>query len=206
MFKDNCLILFQGDSITDADRDRNDDTKLGFGYPAIIKSFLENTYPKSNIKVINRGIGGNRSIDLVERWQKDCIELKPDYLSILIGVNDTWRSYDANEHTNYDIFKNRCKEIIEDTLNKTNAEIILISPFLIDISPGITKMRQDLVLKQKAIRDLAFEYDLRFLDMDLAFKAATQFKDCKFFSEDGVHPTVDGHEFIAKLWLDTWNN
>ncbi len=202
MFEKNSVILFQGDSITDAGRNKGDENDLGSGYPAIVKKILDKRYPELNIRVINRGISGNRAIDLVGRWRKDCIDLKPYYVSILIGVNDTWRRYDSNDPTNDADFKDRYKTIIEDTLKNTSAKLILLNPYLLDVNENVTRMREDLCGKQRIVRDLAYEYDTKYLDLEFAFRVAGRFKKKTYFSDDGVHPVSKGHELIADLWVE----
>ncbi len=204
MFKAHSVILFQGDSITDAGRSRVFDRKLGDGYPAKVNAILKKKYPGRGIKVLNRGISGNRAIDLVNRWQEDCIDLKPDYVSILIGVNDTWRRYDNNDITHDITFKARYRTIMEDTVKNTTAEIILINPFLLDVSENITRMREDLSGKQAAVAELAKEFGAKFLDMDAVFREASEKEGPQYFSLDGVHPTQAGHELIASEWLKVW--
>ena len=98
IIKKGSKILFQGDSITDSGRDRENDT-LGFGYVNYISAFFQSMYPEHGCTFINRGISGNRSSDLCERWTRDCIDLRPDVLSIMIGINDTWRKFDSNDPT-----------------------------------------------------------------------------------------------------------
>lgn len=201
MIKANSIILFQGDSITDAGRSRDDDDWLGDGYPSHINELLQVEFPELNAKIINRGISGNRAIDLVNRWQKDCIELNPDYVSILIGVNDTWRKYDANDETPEDLFKERLRTILIDTIKNTSAHIVLLNPFLLDVNESITRMRDDLCLKQAAVAELAKEYSLKFIDLDKIFKDASKKYSPSYFSLDGVHPSSAGHALIAAEWL-----
>ena len=205
MLECNSIILFQGDSITDAGRSRVSDRLLGSGYPAKVKSLIGKRYPGSKIKVINRGISGNRAIDLINRWEEDCIALKPDYVSILIGVNDTWRRYDSNDATPADVFKQRLKKIIEETLQKTPARIVLLNPFLLDINEKITLMREDLCLKQDAVGELAKEYGTKFIDLDFIFKEAAKKRTPAYYAGDGVHPTKAGHALIADEWLKVWD-
>ena len=107
----NATILFQGDSITDCGRDRETGT-LGNGYPKYIAGLFNSMYPELNVKFINKGISGNRVADLQERWTEDCINLKPDVLSILIGINDTWRKYDSNDETSAEKYYNGYKDIL----------------------------------------------------------------------------------------------
>ncbi|GJM75688.1 hypothetical protein HMSSN036_79040 [Paenibacillus macerans] len=94
IFKENDVVLFQGDSITDCGRNYEDSASLGFGYPLMVASRLGYLFPEKNLVFVNRGISGNRAIDLKNRWDRDCLDLKPTWVSILIGINDTWRRYD----------------------------------------------------------------------------------------------------------------
>src|SRR4051812_13548877 len=89
-------VLFQGDSITDCGRNREVATDLGKGYPLMVAAAFGAAYPEMGVTFINRGIGGNRVVDLQSRWQEDCIDLQPDWVSIYIGINDCWRRYDKN--------------------------------------------------------------------------------------------------------------
>ncbi len=204
MFKDKSTILFQGDSITDAGRSRTSDELLGNGYPFHVRNVLESNHPELKVKILNRGIGGNRAVDLLNRWDEDCLLLKPDYVSILIGVNDTWRRYDRNDPTGSDVFKDRLKAIIEKTLDGTCTKIILLNPFLLDVNENITAMREDLRFKQDAVASLAKEYNTKFLDLDKIFAQAAKEHTPAFYAEDGVHPTQVGHLLIAKEWLSVW--
>jgi acyl-CoA thioesterase I len=204
MLQNNSIILFQGDSITDAGRSRVSDRLLGSGYPAKIQALVKRRLPGSKIKVLNRGISGNRAVDLLNRWDTDCILLKPDYVSILIGVNDTWRRYDNNDPTSPELFKQRVKELIEKTLSGTSAQIILLNPFLLDINDKVTAMREDLCGKQAAIGELAQEYGTKYIDLDTIFKSAAEKRSPAYYAGDGVHPTKAGHKLIAEEWLKVW--
>lgn len=93
LIQDGELVLFQGDSITDAGRDRTDPFSLGYGYPMMIDAWFSALYPAKHVRFANCGISGNRVKDLKARWDKDCIDLRPDWVSILIGINDCWRRY-----------------------------------------------------------------------------------------------------------------
>ena len=110
--KDDSLVLFQGDSITDCGRDRNNPDDLGNGYPLLVASLFNALYPEKNVKFINRGISGNRVRNLKERWEEDCLALKPDYVSILIGINDCWRRYDNNDPTSSSDFERDYRYIL----------------------------------------------------------------------------------------------
>jgi len=205
LFENNAVILFQGDSVTDCGRSRIRNNGLGSGYVRMIAAYLKKTAPGAGIRVLNRGVSGNRAIDLVERWQKDCIDLNPSYLSILIGINDTWRAFDANDPTADVTFKARCRTILEETLKKTQAKIILLSPFLLDVNENVLKMREDLSGKQRAVSELAQEYAAKLLDLDAVFAEACKTVPPAEFSLDGVHPTEKGHALIAAEWLKAWD-
>src|SRR4051794_21960530 len=96
LLQDNDVVLFQGDSITDAGRNRDNGDDLGKGYALITAALFSHMYPGKRVQFINRGSSGNRVSDLQNRWQEDCLELKPTWVSIYIGINDTWRRYDRN--------------------------------------------------------------------------------------------------------------
>ncbi|MBW7458685.1 GDSL family lipase, partial [Paenibacillus sepulcri] len=94
LIENNAVVLFQGDSITDAGRNREDGNSLGSGYANIATALFTSKHPEKQVRFLNRGIGGDRVVDLERRWERDCLELKPTWLSIYIGINDTWRRYD----------------------------------------------------------------------------------------------------------------
>jgi lysophospholipase L1-like esterase len=204
MLNKNSLILFQGDSITDTGRTDSADpsASLGYGYPAKIAETLANDYADLGVSVINRGISGNRTWDLLERWDKDCIAIKPDYFSLLIGVNDTWRRYDSGMITTAEEYEANMRTLLDRVVKETNAKIILLNIFLLDVTPDKAQMRPDLVEKQEVISRLIRDYDVTYIDIQKKFDemvaAGTPMTD---LSEDGVHPTDFGHSVIAAEWL-----
>lgn len=215
MLKENSVILFQGDSITDAGRtyDASNDLGkgfdektaslgLGFGYSLMIKQYLDTFYKDKNITVFNRGISGNRSIDLVNRWDKDCINLKPDYLSILIGVNDTWRKYDSNEVTTALEYEKNLRYLLDTAKSKLNCELIILEPFLIPTDSQKECWYEDLTPKIQVARKLAREFKATYIPLDGVFASACTNTNPIELSSDGVHPTNMGHSLIAKLWID----
>ena len=190
-------ILFQGDSVTDCDRDRDDPDSLGEGYPLYASKLLP------GVRMLNRGISGHRAKDLAARWQEDCLDLHPDTVSILIGINDVWRRYDSNDPTPDAAFEASYRRLL-DPLRGTR--VLLILPFLLDVSAGVTAMREDLEGKQAVIRRLAGEYGTDLLDADALFLAAVQNenenenekKPPAYYAADGVHPTKEGHMLLAR--------
>lgn len=215
MLKNNSIILFQGDSITDAGRtyDASNDLGmgfdeqtaslgLGFGYALMIKQYLDTFYKDKNITVFNRGISGNSTMDLVNRWDKDCIELKPDYLSILIGINDTWRRYDSNSPTTTEEYEQNFRTLLQRAKNELNCEIIILEPFLLPTDKAKESWHEDLDPKIQVARKLAREFHATYIPLDGVFAASCVNTKASDLSSDGVHPTNMGHAIIAKLWLD----
>lgn len=204
MLNKNSLILFQGDSITDTGRtgSADPDASLGQGYPAKIAEAFANDYADLGLTVVNRGISGNRTWDLLNRWDKDCIDIKPDYFSLLIGVNDTWRRYDSGMITTAEEYEANMRTLLDRVVKETGAKIILLNIFLLDVTPDKAQMRPDLVEKQAVIAKLVEDYDVIYIDIQKKFDemvaAGTPMTD---LSEDGVHPTDFGHSVIAEEWL-----
>ncbi len=209
MIKENSTILFQGDSITDAGRTYDiqiegcvTPCELGTGYPSKVKQFLDTFFKEKNITVLNRGISGNRTIDLKNRWDEDCIDLKPDYLSILIGVNDTWRRYDRNDITSVEEYEANFRCILKRAKDELNCEIVILEPFIIPTDSSKDCWYEDLVWKIQVARKLAREFNATFIPLDGAFASKCVEMEPSYWSLDGVHPTDAGHSFIARLWLD----
>ena len=200
MLRDDSLVLFQGDSITDAGRNR-DDNCLGHGYAMMAAAWYHASFPQDNVSFINRGIGGNRVRDLKDRWEQDCLQLKPDLISILIGINDCGRRYDSNDPTSVLDFKEDYRYILDQIKKELNAEIILCEPFLLPVKEEQKKWREDLDPKIHAVRELAREFDTLYLPLDGIFAEAAVNKELTFWTSDGVHPTPSGHALIAKSWL-----
>lgn len=202
LIKDNTTVLFQGDSITDCGRNR-ETNDLGSGYPNFVASMFAALYPDMNVKFINRGVSGDRVRDLQNRWNEDCIALKPDYISILVGVNDTWRKYDANDPTSAEAFKKTYHDILTQIKEKTKAEIIIMEPYVLNSLPDRKQWREDLDPKIQVVRELAREFKAHYIPLDGIFAQACCGKEPSFWSEDGVHPNQTGHALIAKNWLMT---
>lgn len=194
-------VLFQGDSITDVGRNRDDFKDLGNGYPNIIAEHYQAAASNPPIEWLNRGISGHRVVDLQERWQEECIDLKPDILSILIGINDVWRRYDSNDPTSVQAFEAGYRDLLRRFRAVSKAKIILIEPFLLHVSEERRRWREDLNPKRLVVAKLAEEFDALYIPMDGVFEQATKTKAPAYWAADGVHPTQAGHRLIA----DTWN-
>ena len=205
-------ILFYGDSITDMDRDRNasgDDFRrgmgLGHGYVNFIAAELLSKNP-DGYEFINRGISGNRIVDLYARIKADCWNHKPDVVSVLIGINDVYPQELENNAVELDRYEKVYRMLIEDTKAKLpNVKMILCEPFMVTESTGendIVKWTCNPGVREYAatVRKLAKEYELPFVALQetLTEKSAGH-ADCYVF--DGIHPTPAGAKLIAEEWL-----
>ena len=201
IIKDNSIVLFQGDSITDCGRSRENDEDLGYGYANMVAAWFSAAYPEKNVKFINRGISGNRVRDLVARWEEDCIKLKPSFVSILIGINDCWRRYDSNDPTSVEDFKAGYRKILTQIRENLDAQILICEPFVLPYPEDRKQWREDLDPKIQAVRELAQEFKTLYVPLDGLFAAACTKREPKFWAADGVHPTQAGHALIAQAWL-----
>ncbi|GHT75635.1 lipase [Spirochaetia bacterium] len=195
-------VLFQGDSITDCGRDYQSEDNLGSGYPAKIAGIWENSFPEKKLRFINRGISGNRAIDLLRRYETDFKALQPDLVSILIGINDTWRRYDSGDPTTAAEFEKNYRTLLENLKRDLpRAAIVIMEPFLLKTDPP-KNWREDLDPKIQAVRSLAKEYADVFIPLDgiLNSYAVDGQKEASM-AADGVHPTPTGHGIIAVQWL-----
>ena len=194
-------VLFQGDSITDSNRNRNRLADLGDGYVMMVAERFFARHNEANVSFVNRGISGNRIKDMRERWQEDCLSLKPDIVSILIGVNDSLGTFLWEEPAFIEIFEEDFISILNLTRKYLDAHIVLMEPFLLPLSKEQTILRKDLCERIKVIRKLAKEYETELIQLDSVFFEAAKSKPSRFWTTDGVHPTPAGHALIADAWL-----
>jgi acyl-CoA thioesterase I len=194
-------VLFQGDSITDAGRSRENDDDLGRGYAAMVAAWFSARYPERRVRFLNRGISGNRAKDLRARWQADCLDLAPTWVSILIGINDTWRRYDSDAPTSAEAYETAFRDILTQTRDQLDAQIIILEPFVLPKPPDRAAWREDLDPKIAVARKLAREFNTIFVPLDGPFAAAATQREMDFWLPDGVHPSPAGHALIAQAWL-----
>jgi acyl-CoA thioesterase-1 len=199
-------ILFQGDSITDADRNRWKPLDLGTGFVMMAKEQFSAKHPEVNVRFLNRGISGNRIRDLRLRWQKDCLNLRPDIVSILIGINDTLGTFFWGEPTSIEIFEKNYASILNLTRKNLDAQIVLLEPFLLPLSKEQVVLRYDIDARIKVVRKLAEEFKTGLVQLDSIFSHASKEKGPEFWSTDGVHPTPAGHALIAESWLNNMDS
>jgi acyl-CoA thioesterase I len=198
---DHQVVLFQGDSITDAGRSRTADSDMGQGYAALVAAWFSALYPEKNVRFISRGISGNRAKDLRDRWQQDCLDLKPDWVSILIGINDVWRRYDSNDATSASVYEENYRAILQSIQQNLSARILICEPFVLPIPPDRASWREDLDPKIQVARRVAREFHAIYVPLDGIFAAAASQREPAFWAADGVHPSPAGHALIAQSWL-----
>ncbi len=193
--------MFQGDSVTDAGRDRSQSSDMGFGYPKYASAMLEDAFPDIDFAFVNLGISGNRTEDLIARMQSDFIEIQPDIVSVMIGINDVWHHYAfSNIYTSNEQFERNYVTLLENIKQNTAAKIMIIQPFLIDV-PDKQELKCELAEKQEIVKALADKYADAYLPMHEIFQA-DEAEDKTVYAADGVHPTEDGACLIAQKYLE----
>jgi len=192
-------ILFQGDSITDAGRDRSDPHNLA-GYAKFAAELIKARHPATEFEFFDLGIGGNRAENLRARWQQDAIDIQPDIISVLIGVNDTWHRSRKGDWMPHEYFEICYRDILTQIKEKTNAKIIILEQFLLEV-PDKSFFRQDLDPKIQVTRKLAREFADVFIPLDGLFAAECIDNEPTVWAADGVHPTPEGAQFIAGHYL-----
>ncbi|MCX7726561.1 MAG: SGNH/GDSL hydrolase family protein [Chitinispirillaceae bacterium] len=193
----NTHILFIGDSITDCNRSSSN--KLGNGYVSIINNELSKRYP--SIKITNRGVSGDTIKELAARWKEDCIDLKPDIISILIGINDTWQKYLNGVETPIETFEEYYRNILDKAVVALNPAIVLCEPFLLPLNDEQKLWHLDLDPKRRLIKGLSIEYNAIFVPLQEIFKRKSEEVGVTSLVTDGIHPTPKGHKLIAEMWI-----
>ncbi|WP_405774023.1 SGNH/GDSL hydrolase family protein [Streptomyces sp. NBC_00859] len=196
-------VLFQGDSITDADRVIHPTHELGHGYAGMSVELMRTLHPDSDLTFINRGVSGDRIADLRARWHEDAVTLAPDLLSVMIGVNDTWRRYDGGLVTTIESYEHDYRDILTRVRESSGAQLLLIEPFLVPVSSEQWAWREDLDPRIHVVRRLAEEFGAALLAADgLLNQAARSAGGAAHIAGDGVHPTPFGHRVLAEAWVE----
>ncbi|MFE9728629.1 SGNH/GDSL hydrolase family protein [Streptomyces sp. NPDC005794] len=197
----SATVLFQGDSITDVGRLAEPDSPLGNGYARIAAERVLSAQPDSDITFVNRGVSGDGVSDLRARWRADALDLEPDVVSVLIGVNDTWRRYDSGAVTSVRAYENDYRAILTQARDELDAQLILVEPFLVPVRAEQWAWREDLDPRIQTVRRLAEEFDAVLLAADgLLNQAARAAGGAEYIAGDGVHPTPLGHALLAEAW------
>ncbi|MBQ1259375.1 MAG: SGNH/GDSL hydrolase family protein [Clostridia bacterium] len=195
------LILFQGDSITDAGRDKRNYHQLGNGYPKFAAAHIAEAHPDTEFEFINLGISGNRTDQLFDRLYPDAIALQPDIISILIGINDIWHRK-SNILTTDAQFELNYRTILTLLRERTNAKIVMLAPYVLDAEDK-EFLREDHKKIIPIVRALAEEFADVYIPLDEKFEEAVKTQpEPRFYSGDGVHPNQNGAAFIGKLYAE----
>ncbi len=206
--EDGLVFLFQGDSITDGNRGRNQDPNhiMGHGYAFSIASRVGYAFPEKKLTFINRGISGNKVTDLDKRWKEDTLDLKPDVLSILIGINDSSSLVNSRpDPVSLQMYNDIYRSLL-DRVIKENPKVLLVlsQPFVFKHSgnsPDWEKRVADLTERQRIAEKIALDYNAVYVKLQTAFDEACKKAPVEYWIWDGIHPTVAGHEVIAREWL-----
>jgi len=198
------IVLFQGDSITDGGRPR-DREGLGSSYPHLIAARISADLAASAPCFINRGISGNRVSDMSARWNEDAYALNPDLISILIGVNDAWRTVRELPAGVQDRFARVYDALLAEIREVTPAtRLILMEPFVLkteETEPNWEVWQKIMPRYQQTVQELAERYHATFVPLQQLFNEACERSEASFWLYDGVHPTAAGHQLIADQWL-----
>jgi lysophospholipase L1-like esterase len=184
-------LVFAGDSVTDCGR-RTDPDGLGDGY---VRTLYDDLGPRRP-RIVNAGISGNRAADLAARWSADVLAHEPSLVSILVGINDTWRRYDEDDPTTAESFEESCRAM----LDPLTCPVVVMEPFLLPVKDGQEAWREDLDPKLDVVRKLAVEYGAILVPADVALTRQAAAVGAATLANDGVHPTAAGHRAIADLW------
>ncbi len=201
-------LIFMGDSVTDMGRARPVGEGLfnphGTGYPNVVHGLLAAHYPELHIQVVNMGCGGNTSRDLLARWQTDCLDLKPDWVSIMIGINDVWRQFDSPHQPSTWVLPDEYEANLEKMIAMTKPVVkglVLMTPYYIEDNPA-DAMRARMDEYSAICKKLAEKHNLIFVDTQKAYNDVLKHYHSSYFAWDRVHPNIPGAHVQAKAFLN----
>ncbi|MBB6734634.1 SGNH/GDSL hydrolase family protein [Cohnella zeiphila] len=205
---DGQRLVMIGDSITDCERKFPYGEGLfqgvGKGYVALSDAMLQAAYPERTIRVTNMGIGGNTVRDLKMRWASDVLALKPDWLSVMIGINDVWRHFDQpairESHVELEEYERTLDELAESALPGLQG-LIVMSPFYLEPHAG-DPMRKKMDQFGQAAKRVAQRHGARFVDTQAVFEPFLRHHHATLLASDRVHPSLAGHMALARAFLN----
>jgi lysophospholipase L1-like esterase len=208
LVKNNSIILFQGDSITDAGRGRgaanqpNNQKAMGNGYAWLAGSQLLIDRPSDHLKIFNRGISGHKVPQLADRWQNDCIDLKPDILSILIGVNDIWHKLNGTYDGTPETYESGYLALVERTLKALpDVKLVICEPFVLRCGAVKDNWFPDFDSFRASAKKVAETFHATFVPFQTMFDEAARLAPPEHWAKDGVHPSAFGASLMAHHWL-----
>ncbi|MEN8118511.1 MAG: SGNH/GDSL hydrolase family protein [Bacteroidota bacterium] len=208
MIEKGNTILFQGDSITDAHREKekelpNNAGSFGLGYAFLAASHLLNSLPEKDLTIYNRGISGNKVFQLADRWEKDCLELKPNVLSILIGVNDYWHKRNGHYDGTVDVYENDYRKLLTWTKESfPGIKLVICEPFYVLETTAVDETWVEPMKQyQAAALKIANEFNASWIPFQKVFDEAIKHAPGKYWAADGVHPSMAGAQLMAEAWL-----
>lgn len=203
------VVLFQGDSITDAGRDRrredhaNDIRAFGTGYALLAAAALLANHSEAKLTIYNRGISGHKVFQLAERWDKDCIALKPNVVSILIGVNDIWHTLDGHYDGTIEVYERDYRALLERTKRELpGVKLVVCEPFVLRCGAVNEKWFPEFDGYRAAARRVATAFNTVFVPFQTMFDEAVRTTPPAYWAGDGVHPTLAGAQRMAQAWLE----
>jgi lysophospholipase L1-like esterase len=200
-------LLMIGDSITDAERFAElrflPSGGLGHGYVSYVAALLSAVHPEHGIQVINRGVSGNTVRDLKLRWQEDVLNMNPDWVSIMIGINDVWQQFDTPDNPAEHVYIEEYRQTLEELLGQTTKKvkgIVLLTPYYIEPNHK-DPMRIEMDRYGKEVRTLSEKFNTVFIDIQANFDEALNTYSPTYLAEDKIHPSPVGHMIIAYAFL-----
>lgn len=208
LFQKGNTVLFQGDSITDAGREKekelpNNSRSFGSGYAFLAASALMNNLAELNLTLYNRGISGNKVFQLADRWQKDCLDLKPDLLSILIGVNDYWHKRNGNYDGTVEVYENDYRALLQRTKKELpGIKLVICQPFYVLNTSAVDETWVEPMKEYQVVaKKIAKEFDAIWVPFQEVFDEAVKYAPATYWTGDGVHPSMAGAQLMAEAWL-----
>jgi len=208
-FAKGAVVLFQGDSITDAGRDKkeeypNSSRSFGSGYALLAASWLLEQLAEKELTLYNRGISGNKVYQLDERWDKDCLSLKPDVLSILIGVNYYWHMRNGKYDGTPEVYEADYRALLDRTRGAyPDIKLIICQPFILTETKAVDKSWVEPFRPYQDIsRKICMDYGATWVPFQEAFTSASEIAQATYWTHDGVHPSMAGAQLMAKTWLE----
>jgi len=202
------VILFQGDSITDVGRNRgvaaeNNASALGGGYPLLAASGILRTHTDGGFRVFNRGVSGDKVPALQARWETDTIALKPDILSVLVGVNDLWHKLTGNSNGTVADYEAQYNALLDATKAALpQVRLVILEPFVLVTGAVDSKWFPEFDERRAVAAKVAARAGAAFIPLQAMFTQLAKSAPASYWLADGVHPTIAGHAAIAERWRD----